>query len=91
VSPIVGGQAVKGPAAKMMRELGHEPNVTAVARHYGALVDGWVIDEQDAGHAAGIEALGRKAAVTDTLMTDRKRSRELARVVLDLAAQLGKT
>ena len=39
VSPIIGGQAVKGPAAKMMRELGLEASAAAVARHYGALVD----------------------------------------------------
>lgn len=89
VSPIVGGQAVKGPAAKMMRELGVEPSASAVAKHYGALVDGWVIDGKDADCRAGIEALGRKIAVTDTLMTDRTRSRELAKVVLDFAAQPG--
>ena len=47
VSPIVGGKAVKGPLAKMMRELGVEPSALGVARHYGRLVDGWVIDEVD--------------------------------------------
>jgi len=89
VSPIVGGQAVKGPAAKMMRELGVDPSASAVAKHYGALVDGWVIDGKDAGCCAEIQALGRKTTVTDTLMTDRTRSSELAKVVLDFAAQLG--
>lgn len=89
VSPIVGGEAVKGPAAKMMRELGVDPSASAVAKHYGALVDGWVIDAKDTGCCAEIAALGRKTTVTDTLMTDRTRSRELAKVVLDFAAQLG--
>jgi len=88
VSPIVGGQAVKGPAAKMMRELGLEASASAVARHYGALVDAWVIDERDAGLAPAIRALGKHVVVTDTLMTDRSRSRELARIAVDLAARL---
>src|SRR5688572_22157053 len=44
VSPIVGGEAVKGPAAKMMRELGLQASAAAVAKHYGDLVDGWIVD-----------------------------------------------
>lgn len=47
VSPIIGGEAVKGPAAKMYREMGIPPSAAAVAAHYGALLDGFVIDEQD--------------------------------------------
>ena len=89
VSPIVGGEAVKGPAAKMMRELGVQPSAAAVAKHYGALVDAWVIDTRDAGCAPDIQALGMKTAVTDTLMTSRARSTELASDVLALAARLG--
>jgi LPPG:FO 2-phospho-L-lactate transferase len=49
VSPIIGGEAVKGPAAKMYREMGIEPSAGAVAAHYGDLLDGFVIDEQDQG------------------------------------------
>jgi 2-phospho-L-lactate transferase/gluconeogenesis factor (CofD/UPF0052 family) len=45
VSPIVGGKAVKGPLAKMMRELGAEPSALGMARHYGRLVDGWLIED----------------------------------------------
>ena len=82
VSPIIGGQAVKGPAAKMMRELGMDASALGIARHYAALVDAWVIDEQDASHAAKIEALGKRVATTDTLMTSRVRSIELAQLVL---------
>ena len=88
VSPIIGGQAVKGPAAKMMRELGLEANPLAIARHYDGLVNGWVIDEQDAGYRSQIEALGKAVAVTNTLMTNRARSIELAQRVLDLARDL---
>ena len=82
VSPIVGGHAIKGPAAKMMRELGHESSVAAVARHYGNLVDGWVIDQQDASVATQLD---QRVSVTDTLMTDRTKSVALARVVLRFA------
>ena len=88
VSPIVAGQAVKGPAAKMMRELGLESDAAAIARHYGALVDGWVIDRQDAGLAPEIRASGKDVTTTDTLMTDRSRKIALARIVLDAAARL---
>jgi LPPG:FO 2-phospho-L-lactate transferase len=74
----------------MMRELGLAPSAAAIAKHYGGLVDAWVIDSKDANCASEIEALGMKTAVTDTLMTSRARSTELAGVVLDLAARLGK-
>ena len=53
VSPIVGGKAVKGPLAKMMSERGVEPSALGVARHYGRLVDGWIIDTVDRGSRAG--------------------------------------
>lgn len=86
VSPIVGGQAVKGPAAKMMLELGHEPGVVAVARHYGERVDAWIIDRQDACVASRID---RPVTVTDTLMTDRAKSVALAETVLRCARELG--
>src|SRR5581483_3330238 len=48
VAPIIGGRAVKGPTAKMMAELGLEPSAVAVARYYGDLLDGYVLDEADA-------------------------------------------
>lgn len=88
VSPIVAGQAVKGPAAKMMRELGFESSAAALARHYGALVDGWVIDRRDASLAPDIRAYGKDVTTTDTLMTDRSRKIALARIVLDAATRL---
>ena len=90
VSPIVGGAAVKGPAAKMMRELGAAVSAAGVARHYGRSVDGWVIDRADAGLRAEIESIGCAVEVTDTIMRDRARSRQLARVVLGFAETLVK-
>ncbi|MBX3056546.1 MAG: 2-phospho-L-lactate transferase [Anaerolineae bacterium] len=66
VSPIIGGQAVKGPAAKMMQEMGMEVSATAVAAYYGDLVDLFIYDRQDAG-----AFVGRGDAVAlDTMMLD---------------------
>lgn len=87
VSPIVGGAAVKGPAAKMMRELGMQPSTLALVRHYGDLVDSWVIDRQDARSANTIERLGKRVLVTDTLMTSRAKSAALARKLLFVVKQ----
>lgn len=88
VSPIVGGDAIKGPAAKMMRELGLAVSASAVAKHYGALVDGWIVDKRDAGEARAIEASGKAVRVTDTLMTDTHKSAALARTAVDFAKTL---
>lgn len=85
VSPIIGGVAVKGPAAKMMRELGVKPTALEVARYYGSAVDRWVIDQQDVKLAGAIERLGKHVLVTDTLMTNRRKSAALARRVIGLA------
>ena len=85
VSPIIGGAAVKGPTAKMMRELGLEVSNRAIERHYGDLVDAWIVDSADAADAAGF---ARPVRVAPTLMrTDADRD-ALARVVLDLAQEL---
>lgn len=91
VSPIVGGQAIKGPAAKMMHELGLESSAAAIARHYGAWVDGWVIDEQDAALGPEIESLGKRVAIADTLMSERAKSTALAQTVLGFADELRST
>ena len=69
VSPIVGGIAIKGPAAKMMTELGIPSTATEVARHYSGLIDGIVIDEVDREQVRQIESLGIKAFVTKTVMS----------------------
>ncbi len=82
VSPIIGGAAVKGPAAKMMRELGMTPTALDIARHYGNAVDHWVIDQQDAALSVAITLMSKRVLVTDTLMTNRARSATLARRLL---------
>ena len=88
VSPIVGGEAIKGPAAKIFRELGLDASAAGIARHYRGLVDCLVIDEVDAGAAAAVEAQGMQAAVTRTVMKDAGDRAALARHVLDLAARV---
>ncbi len=88
VSPIIGGQAVKGPAAKMMGELGADVSALGVARHYGKLVDGWVIDSADATFRPEIESDGASVVVTDTVMRDRSGSNRLARDVVKFARAL---
>ena len=90
VSPIIGGAAVKGPAAKMMRELGAEPTALGIARHYGNQVDGWVIDRQDENLKKAIEGEGSSVLVTDTLMETRAKSASLAKRVVAFARTLAR-
>jgi LPPG:FO 2-phospho-L-lactate transferase len=85
VSPIIGGAVVKGPAAKMMRELGIKPNTLEITRHYGSMVDHWVIDRQDAALSRAIEGMGKRVLVADTLMTRRSKSVALAHRVIAFA------
>jgi LPPG:FO 2-phospho-L-lactate transferase len=76
VSPIIGGNTVKGPAAKMYLELGIEPSALAVARHYCDLITRFVLDEVDRQLEGEIRRLNMRTLVTNTLMNshdDRKR------------------
>lgn len=82
VSPIVAGRAVKGPAAKIMRELGAGGDVRGVVDHYATRVGAWVIDRQDAALGEAIRSRGCRVAFTDTIMSTDERSRELAATVL---------
>jgi LPPG:FO 2-phospho-L-lactate transferase len=82
VSPIIAGAALKGPADRLLRELGHEVSVTGVARLYAPLVGTLVIDEADAEHAAAVEAEGVRCVVAPTIMRDAERARDLAEVLL---------
>ena len=68
VSPIVAGSALKGPADRMLTELGHEASVVGVARLYAPFCSVLVIDDADAGRVAEVEACGLRAVVTDTIM-----------------------
>jgi len=88
VSPIVGGQAIKGPAAKMMAELGKDVSVLGIAQHYRDLLDGLVIDQQDAHLAAEIERLGMRVHIAQTLMTDLDTRVSLAQTTLDFASEI---
>jgi LPPG:FO 2-phospho-L-lactate transferase len=90
VSPIVGGAAVKGPAAKIMRELGIEPSAAAVAAHYRGLIEGLLIDEVDARHRDAIAATGTAVRVAQTVMRSMEDRIALARECLAFAAQLQK-
>ena len=82
VSGILGGKALKGPADRMLASLGHEPSALGVARGYAGLIDAFVLDTVDAGHGPAVEALGLRAVVTDTVMTDDASRARLAREVL---------
>lgn len=82
VSPIVGGAAIKGPAADMLRTLGHEVSAVGVAALYRGLVDVYVLDEVDAALAPDVAALGMRPFVCDTMMSgDEGRRRVAARVL----------
>ena len=82
VSPIVGGKALKGPAAKMYRELGVEPSATAVANHYRDFLTGFVFDTQDAAELEKIQRWRIIPVVTDIIMKDRSDRTRLAEEVL---------
>ena len=88
VSPIIGGQTVKGPAAKMYAELGIQPSALAVARHYEALLSGFVLDQVDADQASEVHTLGMATLVTQALMKTVDDRRRLAEEVLEFGADL---
>lgn len=82
VSPLIAGRALKGPADRLMRELGHEATATGVARIYSAFAGTIVIDEEDASLAGEIAASGVRPVVAPTVMTDPSTAASLARTVL---------
>ena len=84
VSPIIAGRAVKGPARKIMNELGAGKDTAGIVAHYGALVDGWVIDNKDLSLAAGIESAGYRVLATETLMSTPQHALALADAALSL-------
>ncbi len=86
VSPIVGGAALKGPTAKMMQELGEEVSAETVARHYGDLIDGFVLDPADAALEQTVRDLGMRTLVTPSVMTSLDERIQLAKAVFDFAA-----
>jgi LPPG:FO 2-phospho-L-lactate transferase len=93
VTPIVGGQAIKGPAAKMLAELGHDVSALGVAKYYQRLVDGFMLDAQDAALKPEIERLGLRVKVADTMMhtdSDKRRVAEAAIEFMDEIAADGR-
>ena len=82
VSPLVGGRALKGPADRLLRELGHADSVVGVAQLYAPFVGTLVIDEADAELADAVRAAGLRCVVTDTIMRDPAAAAALCHVVL---------
>jgi LPPG:FO 2-phospho-L-lactate transferase len=87
VSPIIGGQTVKGPAAKMYSELGIEPSALAVAKHYRELLKGFVFDALDAELKESVKGLNMEVCVTNTLMRSHDDRKQLAKQVLDFVRE----
>jgi LPPG:FO 2-phospho-L-lactate transferase len=83
VSPIVAGAALRGPADRLLRELGHDASALGVARLYASWVGTFILDEADGDLAASVEALGMRCVVTPTVMSSAARTAALAKAVLD--------
>jgi len=87
VSPIIGGQALKGPAAKMFAELGLEPSALSVAQHYEGLLSGFILDQTDASQSEQIRKLGIAILATDTIMKSSAKRVELAKEVIEFGSK----
>ena len=83
VSPIVGGVALKGPADRLLTELGHEPSVVGVAALYAPIAATLVIDPVDADLAPAVSRAGMRPLVVPSVMHDAAAAAILARAVLD--------
>jgi LPPG:FO 2-phospho-L-lactate transferase len=88
VSPIVGGQAIRGPLAGMLETLGHEPTAVGVARIYAGLADAFVVDVADSALAPQIEALGLRPVVCETVMVDPGRRGDIGDRLLEAILDL---
>ncbi|HMC42499.1 MAG TPA: 2-phospho-L-lactate transferase [Acidimicrobiales bacterium] len=82
VSPIVAGAALKGPADRLMAELGHEPSVVGIARIYAPMAATLVVDDADAHLAPAVEAEGVRCVVAPTIMSTRAAAAALGRIVV---------
>jgi LPPG:FO 2-phospho-L-lactate transferase len=82
VSPIVGGRALKGPAARMMKSMGLRASAAQVAELYRDFVDIFVLDRADQAQASRIAALGMRAVVTNTIMSGSREKQALAKVIV---------
>ena len=79
ISPIVGGKAIKGPAADMMDALGHEVSAHGVAEIYKPFISSFIMDYADAEDLERVRGLGIRGVVTDTIMASLERKMSLAR------------
>ena len=82
VSPIIAGAALKGPADRLLRELGHESSVAGIARIYAPLAATLIVDEADADQVGAVEAEGLRCVVAPTIMRGPDEAAALARSVL---------
>ncbi len=87
ISPIIGGAAVKGPAAEMMQALGHDVSAVGVARIYADCIDLFILDQADVALVSEVQALGLGAVALDTMMTGDEGRRRVAAAVLEAALQ----
>jgi len=85
VSPIVGGRALKGPAAKMMREMGQMPSPLTIVDHFAGILDGFILDQEDAVLAPAVDL---PVLVTDTIMSTPEVAAALGRSVLSFGMEL---
>jgi LPPG:FO 2-phospho-L-lactate transferase len=83
ITPIIGGRALKGPAADMLGDLGHEISARGVASVYGDFVDVFALDEVDAEIGPRIKELGMRVVITNTVMGTLEDKQRLARTVLE--------
>ena len=90
VSPVVSGDSLKGPTAKIMNELGIVCSATAIAQHYRGLIDGLLIDTDDAVLEAEIAKLGVAVKLSDIVMRSAEDRCALATIVLQFAGELGR-
>ncbi|MDR3649979.1 MAG: 2-phospho-L-lactate transferase [Acidimicrobiales bacterium] len=89
VSPIIAGAALKGPADRLLAELGHEPTVVGVARVYADFVGTLLVDEADAASADAVEACGVRCVVAPTIMHTPEHAAALASLLLDAGRASG--
>jgi LPPG:FO 2-phospho-L-lactate transferase len=85
ITPIVGGKALKGPAANMLRDLGHEVSASSIAKIYNDFLDIFVLDGIDAALQGEIEANGTRVLTTNTIMNTAEQKTTLARAVIEAA------
>jgi LPPG:FO 2-phospho-L-lactate transferase len=89
ISPIVAGTALKGPADRMLVELGHEPSVVGVARMYAPVCGTLIIDSQDEHLVSAVEREGMRCIATDTIMSGAGVAASLARIAIDATSNKG--